>query len=174
MVRKGMGVMLLALVLMIPLAGCGTTEEASVKQGGNGAGSTSGEKAGVGDTLTLKGTSYKVTRVRTAASVGSTYAQEKANGVFVIVHVTLKNKKDEPATIASETVRLKGGNGKEYTTSTDASFVVEDALILEEIQPDVAKKAVAVYDIPKKAVKGAQLLVEDFWSDSSGTIDLGL
>jgi hypothetical protein len=158
---------------MLVSAGCGGTEQAAVEEG-SAKDSASAAKAGVGDTLTLKGTSYKVTKVRTASAVSDSFMSEKADGVFVIVDVTLKNRENEPATISSTTVRLKGGNGKEYTTSTDASFVVDNALILEEIQPDVAKKVVAVYDIPKKAVKGAKLLVEDFWSSSTGMINLGL
>lgn len=64
---------------------------------------------------------------------------------------------------------------KEYTTDFDAAIAFDNPLLLaEEIQPDLAKKVVAVYDVPKKAVEGAQLLVKDFWTDSAGEIDLGL
>jgi Domain of unknown function (DUF4352) len=69
----------------------------------------------VGDTLTLEGTAYKVTRVSTARAVGGQYTKTKADGKFVVVNLTLTNKKDEPATILEDAVRLVGGNGKEYT-----------------------------------------------------------
>jgi hypothetical protein len=91
------------------------------------------------------------------------------------VNLTLTNKKDEPATILEDAVRLVGGNGKEYTVDTDAAITFDNSLLLlADIQPDLSKKVVAVYDVPPKAVKGAVLQVQDLFSDSKGTIDLGL
>ena len=140
------------------LGGCAVDEEAQVTpaEDATTAGSTSTENsegsqsvAKVGDTLTLKGTAYKVTKVRTTAKVGSDFAEVNADGVFVVVNLTLTNTKDEPATILEDLVRLKGGNGKEYTTDLDAAFAVDNPLVIaEEIQPDLSKKVVAVYDVP--------------------------
>lgn len=146
----------------------GTTTQPTVEESAAAA-------AGVGDTLTLEGTSYTVTDAVTAKKVGEEFTEVEADGVFVIVKLTLENQKDEPATIVEDLVRLQGGNGKEYTTDFDAAIAFDNPLLLaEEIQPELAKKVVAVYDVPKKAVKGAKLLVKDFWTDSTGEIDLGL
>ena len=106
---------------------------------------------------------------------GGLHRGEGRTGVFVVVELTLTNEKDEPATILEDNVRLLGGNGKEYTTDLDAALAFDNPLVIaEEIQPDLSKDVVAVYDVPKRAVKGAKLLVKDFWTDSTGEIDLGL
>jgi hypothetical protein len=97
-----------------------------------------------------------------------------ANGQFVVVSLTLTNRTNEPVTIVDDNIRLIGGNGKNYSTSSDASLAVEDAFLLEEIQPDVSQKGTLVYDIPPKAVKGSRLEVTDLVSDSTAEIKLGL
>jgi uncharacterized protein DUF4352 len=164
-----------AAMMLSVAAGCAEefgTEEPTVESASGGA--AKGKTAKVGDKVTLKGTTYKVTNVRAAKTVGDSFMKETAHGKFVIVTVSLTNRKDEPATILSDNLKLVGGNGKRYTTSDDALFAIEDALLFEEIQPDNGEKGQLVYDLPAKAVKGATLRVEDLWSDSTADIKLGL
>lgn len=132
--------------------------------------------AAVGDRLTLTGTTYRVTDVRTASSLGdqSIGTGVTANGVFVIANVELTNRKDEPATILGDALRLISSNGKSYSTSDDALLAVNDQFILEEIQPDVTERGTLVYDVPESAVSGSKLQVKDLFSDSTGQINLGL
>jgi hypothetical protein len=130
--------------------------------------------ASLNEPLSLKGTTYKVTDVRTADSVGDSYSRERANGTFVIVDVQLTNEKKEPATIMANALTLVGGNGSAYSTSDDAFLALDDELILEEIQPGVSERGKLVYDLPPSAVKGAELQVEDLFSDDKGRIKLGL
>lgn len=150
------------------------TEDASVKKGKNGGGSAVEATAQVGDKLSLKGTTYEVTRVETASEIGDSITQEKANGEFVLIEVELTNEETEPSTILSENLVLIGGNDSRYTTSDDALFAVDDALFFDEIQPGNTEAGTLVYDLPPNAVKGAILQVEDLFSDSTGQIDLGL
>jgi len=168
------------LVLVCPFiaigaASCssGDTEDATVESGdGEGKGAKAAE---VGDRLTLQGTTYRVTRAEKTASVGSDeFDTVLANGQFVVVSLTLTNRTNGPVTIVDDNIRLIGGNGKNYSTSSDASLAVEDAFLLEEIQPDVSQKGTLVYDIPPKAVKGSRLEVTDLVSDSTAEIKLGL
>jgi hypothetical protein len=133
------------------------------------------ESLGIGDRLSLKGTSYKVTAATTAQAVGGEFTREEADGVFIVVTLTLTNEKDDPRTILADAVRIIGGNGNEYTVDTEACIAVENSLcVLEEIQPDLPKKLVAVYDVPPGAVNGAKLQASDLFSDDKGEINLGL
>lgn len=166
------------IVAIVALSG-GGNEDATVTPGNGSDNSTEtsdeGTTAAVGDTVELKGTSYKVTRARTAQEVGGEFNKTQADGTFVVVDLTLTNLEDEPATILEDAVRLVGGNGKEYTTDTDAFAAFDNQFtLLQEIQPDLSKKVVAVYDIPPGAVSGAKLQVKDLFSDSRADIDLGL
>jgi hypothetical protein len=133
------------------------------------------EILGVGDRLSLEGTSYIVTAATTAQAVGGEFTREEADGIFVVVNLTLTNEKDDPRTILADAVRIIGGNGSEYTVDTEACISVENSFcLLEEIQPDLPKKLVAVYDIPPSAVSGAKLQASDLFSDEKGEINLGL
>jgi len=167
---------LLSTALILGATGCSaTTEEPTVESATGGAAVKGKSKvARVGDKVTLKGTTYRVTKVRTSQSIGKDFMKEQANGRFVVIKLQLTNRKDEPAMIISENLRLIGGNGKNYSTSDDALFAVDKPLLLEEIQPDNTEKGTLVYDVPKGAVKGAALRVEDLFSDSKASIDLGL
>ena len=130
--------------------------------------------ASVNEALSLKGTTYKVTSVRTADTVGESYARERANGTFVLVEVELTNEKQKPATIMSDSLTLVGGNGSAYSTSDDAILALDDQFLLEEIQPGLSESGTLVYDVPPSAVDGAQLQVEDLFSEDKGRIKLGL
>lgn len=162
---------LVALALLAMGAeSCETTTSSDTPGGSRG----KSRPAKIGETLTLKGTSYKVTKVEKAAKLGSDFVATKASGVFIVVSLTLTNRKDRPATIFADNVRISGGNGKSYSVDTDSIGHFDNALaILEEIQPDVHERFVAVYDLPKRAVRGSRLEVRDLFSDSTGTIDLG-
>lgn len=153
--------------------GCGVSETPKVEKQGGGAAKT----AGVGDRLTLKGTTYRVTDAYPASTLGETeYDQVTASGGFIVVKLTLTNRKDEPATILIDNIRVIGGNGKNYSVSDDAILAAGDdqLLLLDEIQPDVTERGTLVYDVPKKAINGARLQVKDLFSDSTGQIRLGL
>jgi hypothetical protein len=130
--------------------------------------------ASLNEPLSLKGTTYKVTDVRTADSVGDSFTKERANGTFVILNVQLTNEKSEPATIMSDALTLVGGNGSAYSTSDDALLAVDDQFLLEEIQPGLSESGTLIYDVPPSAVDGAELQVEDLFSDEKGRIKLGL
>lgn len=132
-------------------------------------------RATVNEPLSLKGTTYQVTSVRTASSVGDEYSGATADGVFVIVDLSLTNEKNEPATIFDDALRVVGANGASYSVSDDALFAVDDQLVgLEEIQPGLTQQGTLVYDLPQAAISGAELQVEDLFSDDKGRIALGL
>jgi hypothetical protein len=118
--------------------------------------------ASVGEPLSLKRTTYMVTDVRTAQS---------ANGILVIVDVELTNKTKEPATLMTKLPTLVGGNGTAHSTSGDT---LHDRFLRGQIQPGASKRGSLVYDLSPSSVKGAELRVEDLFSDDKGRIPLGL
>lgn len=176
MARKAL-IVVAMLLFAFPLMGADDScseEEATVERQGGG-GKAVGATAGVGDKLTLKGTTYRVTDVKTAKEIGDQYTGATANGTFIVVDLQLTNEEDEPATIIEDNIRIIGGNGSSYSTSDDAILVYPDqTILLEEIQPGVTESGKLVYDLPPGAVKGAKLQVEDLFSGSTGEIKLGL
>jgi hypothetical protein len=176
MCRKAL-IVVAMFVFAFPLMGADDScseEEATVEKQGSGSKSV-GATAQVGDKLTLKGTTYRVTGVDTVKQIGDEYTGATANGEFVVIDIQLTNEEDEPATILEDNIRVIGGNGSSYSTSDDALFVYPDqTILLEEIQPGVTERGKLVYDLPPGAVKGARLQVEDLFSGSTGEIKLGL
>jgi hypothetical protein len=184
--KVGLGIVLGVFLL---IAGCAAlfaassgvdTSDPQVEEGGgNSGGGGGGDKpktAGVGDRLTLTGTTYEVTSAKSASTVGDDeFTRTKANGEFIVIKLKLTNRKDEPATISESAIKVIGGNKKQYSTSSDALLAFPDqTFILEEIQPDVTKGATLVYDVPESAVSKAKLQVEDLFSDAKGQVRLGL
>ena len=170
--------------LVVLVAGCTAIIGAGIEGGGeknasksdDEGGSDKPKSVGVGEQLTLTGTSYKVTSADTAQQLGDNeFNRVEANGRFVVVKLTLTNRKDEPATILEDNIRLIGGNGKNYSVSDDALLAVDDqSFVLEEIQPDNTERGTLVYDLPRGAVDGARLEVSDLFSDAKGRVRLGL
>src|SRR6188472_4785959 len=81
MARKA-AIVIAMLLFAFPVMGADDScskEEATVEKEG---GSSGGDVAQVGDKLTLKGTSYRVTNVKTAERVGDRYTGVTANGEF--------------------------------------------------------------------------------------------
>ncbi len=139
---------------------------------------TKSNPVAIGETIELQGTRYTVKSAKTAPTVGGEFLEEKAGGVYVIVELTIENTKDETKTFLDEAAKLIGGNGKKYSTDSDGTFAAigddGETLIFEDMQPDVPKTGVLVYDVPKAAVAGGLLQVSDLFGRGEAYINLAL
>lgn len=134
---------------------------------------TESNPVAVGQTVELAGTRYTVKEAATSSSVGGEFGTN-ADGVFVVVTLTIENKKNETKTFMSSAAKLVATNGTEYSTDDDGSIYAENPLILEDMQPDLPKTGVLVFDVPADRVKGALLKVSDLFGDGDAYIALGL
>jgi hypothetical protein len=183
----------IALVVLIAIgvaAGGGTDTEGPKVVGGDTSAegdASSGEdsnKAGskgnplaVGDTVELEGTQYTVESAKRAQTVGPEFLEETANGVYVIVELTIENKKDETKTFSEEAAKFISSNGKSYSTDTDGTIAAAgngEPLFLADMQPDVPETGLLVYDVPNGKAKGGLLEVSDLFGGGEAYIDLGL
>lgn len=134
--------------------------------------------AKVGQTVKLQGTQYTVKSAKTASTVGGEFMQEKASGTYVVVTLTIENKKDETKTFSDSATKFIAANGKSYSTDTDATISSmgdnEQPLFLEEMQPDLPKTGKLVFDVPSSVVKGGLLEVSDLFGRGEAYINLGL
>lgn len=131
----------------------------------------------VGETVELKGTQYTVESAKTKPTIGPEVIQETANGIYVVVKLTIENKKDETKTFSESAAKFISGNEKSYSTDTEGSMAAAgdgEPLFLAEMQPDVPKTGLLVFDAPKNQIKGGLLEVADLFGDGKAYIDLGL
>ncbi len=163
----------------------GGDDPKKVDSSGKAADTKKDDKAGtksnpiaIGETIELQGTRYTVNSAKTASTVGGEFFEEKAGGVYVVVELTIENTKDETKTFMSDAAKLIGGNDKKYSTDDDGTIAAigEDGepLILEDMQPDVPKTGLLVYDVPKAAVAGGVLQVSDLFGRGDAYIKLAL
>lgn len=96
---------------------------------------------------------FTVTKVeKGVAQVGSEFFNEKADGQFVLVHITVKNIGDKAQTLFDSEQDLKDAQGRSFSTDSGASIAMEDNDVwMNEINPGNTAKGVLVYDMPADA-----------------------
>jgi hypothetical protein len=126
----------------------------------------------VGQTIELEGTQYTVTEASTQGKIGGAFG-EKADGTFVVVDLTIENKKDETKTFMDEAATFVASDGTKYEGS-DAAIYLENSLWLQDMQPDLPTDGQLVFDVPPAKVAGGILMVEDLFGGGEANIALGL
>ena len=169
-------IVLVAIIVIASVAGGGGSESGPKVTGGDGkeVAASKAKPVKVGETVELEGTRYTVESAKTADTVGSEFFEETAGGTYVIVELTIENTKDETKTFSSEAAKLIAGNDKTYSTDDDGTIAADEPLIFEDMQPDVAKSGVLVFDVPKDVAKGAKLELSDLYGRGEAYVDLGL
>jgi hypothetical protein len=130
----------------------------------------------VGDEVQAGNLSFKVNSVKKADQVGDDVMNKKADGVFLIVNVTVKNNDKEARTIDTNLFKLVSGSTS-YNASAEADMYAnkDNSFFLKQLNPGVSTTGNIVFDIPKD-MKGEKLEVESGLGFSGGkkqTIDLG-
>lgn len=117
---------------------------------------------------------FTVTKVKGGVKqVGDQYLNEKAQGQFVMVSVTVENIGDEPRTFDSSSQRLFDAAGKEYSADGEAGIYLDESnSFLNEINPGNTVKGVLVFDVPKSGFKPGKLELHD--SAFSGGVEVAL
>lgn len=130
--------------------------------------------AGIGSPVRDGKFQFTVTKVKGGVKqVGDQYLNEKAQGQFVMVSVTIENIGDEPRTFDSSSQRLFDAAGKEYSADGEAGIYLEESnSFLNEINPGNTVKGVLVFDVPKSGFKPGKIELHD--SAFSGGAEVAL
>ncbi len=93
----------------------------------------------------------------TSATLGDNeYTGATANGVFVVVPMTVRNGKNETVTVNSSMVKLVAG-GKEYESDSDGQVALmgssQKSFFLDDIGPDLSQAGTVVFDAPRAALR---------------------
>jgi hypothetical protein len=115
--------------------------------------------AGIGDVVKDGKFSFKVTKVEKGLSkVGQGFAASKAQGQYVMIHLTVKNIGDEAQMFSDSEQKLIDDKGREYDADSGAAIMLEDSNgFLKNINPGNTVKGFVLFDVPKnfkiKAIK---------------------
>jgi hypothetical protein len=130
--------------------------------------------AKIGDPVRDGKFEFTVTKVKCGvAKVGSDLINEKAQGQFCLVTVTVKNIGKEPQHFSDSNQKGYAADGTEFSTDSGAGLLAnEDAnTIFNEINPGNQVTGVLVFDIPKGA-KLAKLELHDSAFSGGVTVEL--
>lgn len=137
-----------------------------------------GKPAKVGDTVELEGTRYTVDSAETRPTVGGEFFEEKAKGVYVVVALTIENVKSESKLFSDSAAQFVAKDDTSYGTDTDATIAVsadgDDALMFEEMHPDLPTSGTLIFDVPPAKVAGGLLELSDLFGGGEAYIALKL
>lgn len=133
----------------------------------------------VGRTIELEGTRYTVDAARTTPTIGSEFMEEQADGVFVVVDLTIENTKDESKIFSDSAAQFTTADGTSYGTDSDASVAAlgegeDNSLLMTEMHPDLPTSGQLIFDVPPAKVKGGTLEVSDLFGGGEAYLALGL
>ena len=116
---------------------------------------------------------FTVTKVQSGvASVGSDLLSEKAQGQFVLVHVTVTNIGAQAQLLTDSAQTVFDAKGRKFSADTAAAIYLEDNdVFLNEVNPGNTVKGTLVFDMPKDA-KPASIELHD--SAFSGGVSVAL
>lgn len=119
---------------------------------------------------------YVVDSVKFAKRLGNSAFNETADGVFLVVGMTILNNDAETRTLDGSLFKIKDGTGTEYEHSTRGSTAVElsggKTLFLKQCQPKIPTKGTLVFEVPNQSQPYLLELSGGMWSGKHAQVTL--
>lgn len=132
------------------------------------------ETPGIGDPVRDGKFEFTVTNIETGvAEIGDEFLGKKAQGQFVLVHLTVENIGDEAQTFFGDNVTALDAEKREFSTDTEAAIYLDESnSFINEINPGNSSKGIVVFDVPRD-VKLTALELHDSLFSGGVTVTLG-
>lgn len=110
---------------------------------------------------------FTVTKVQKGVkSVGDQYVNQKAQGQYVLVSVTVSNIGDKAQMLSDSSQKARDAKGREFSTDTAAAiYMKNNQVFLNEINPGNSVKGTLVFDMPKGTEPASLELHDSPFSD---------
>lgn len=131
----------------------------------------------IGDTVKVGDVTYLVNSIETAKTVGSEFLPETADGIYLIVNVTVTNNGSESLTVSDSFFNVIH-NGSEYAADSGASMSVNEGsegFWYDSINPGLSKSGKVAFDVTETVATGpgTQLQVQTgYWGTETEVITL--
>jgi len=103
--------------------------------------------------------SYFVNSIEYRKTVGNEFSSETADGIFLLVNLSIINTSDETQTLDGSAFFLTDKNDVKFEHSLEMSGI--ETLFLKECQPRIKTKGVLIFEVPEKGSYSLNL-VGDF------------
>ncbi|MBN2881738.1 DUF4352 domain-containing protein [Candidatus Woesearchaeota archaeon] len=131
--------------------------------------------AKIGDEISIDNFSYMVNGIRFVKTIGDEFTQQTADGIYLIVDISVKNMDKEEHMLDNSLFKLTDESGTEFESSTDATTALEmtgqETLFLKECPPRIQKQGLLVFEVPEEAVYDLHLS-GGFWSGETAIVKL--
>jgi hypothetical protein len=116
---------------------------------------------------------FTVTKVKSGVkSVGDEYVNQKAQGQYVLVSITVSNIGDKAQMLADSSQKVRDAKGREFSSDTTAAIYMKDnKVFINEINPGNSVKGILVFDMPK-GTKPASIELHDSPFSDGATVKL--
>jgi len=110
---------------------------------------------------------FTVTKVKKGVkSIGNQYLNQKAQGQYVLVDITVTNIGDKAQLLADSSQKVRDAKSREFSTDSGAGVYLEDnKVFLNEINPGNSVKGTLVFDMPKGTTPASLELHDSPFSD---------
>ena len=106
-------------------------------------------------------------------SVGDSFNGSTADGIYLLVDLSIKNISDETRTLDGTSYYVTNKNGVKYEYSVDGATSLEMAgkntIFLKECQPNITTTGVVIFEVPQKDEYYLHL-AGDFWGRKSSKV----
>lgn len=130
-------------------------------------------KPGIGAAVRDGKFQFTVTKVVTGkASVGSQYLEQKAQGSYTLIYLTVKNIGDESQTFSDSDQTVSDASGKSYDADSTADLYIEgNDVFFQNINPGNSVGGVLAFDMPVGA-KATSITLHDSMFSGGVTVQL--
>lgn len=158
------GLLILIFIGIIGSAAGGSKDSSTSSGSKTNAGSDQANLAKVGEAVTDEDLSFTVVSVDKEKTVGNSYTQKNAQGMFYIVTLKLENAGKKTVTFDSSMAKVVDSEGREYERSIDGQTAKGMSegnvdLFLQQIQPTLSYTGDLVFDLPE-TIKDPTLVVK--------------
>lgn len=131
---------------------------------------------GIGQVVKVGDVEYTVNSVTQATTVGTDFLGDTAQGVYLLVDITVKNNGNKALDVSNDFFKIYQGD-KEFTSDSGASLYANDntGFFLEEINPGNSITSKVAIDVPQEVADATDLQLQvqtGAWGTQTARINL--
>lgn len=152
-ILKWAGIIILVLIVIGALSGNNKGGSTNKTGNTNNKVSETPKTAGLNETVQDGDLAFTVLSVNKSKTLGNSFTQKTAQGMFYVITVKIENKGNKTTTFDTSMAKIKDDQGREFERSIDGQTAKGLAqghvdLFLQQIQPSLSVTGDLVFDLP--------------------------